>query len=298
MFFGRYGTRALSLFVGGALIVLAALPVAVRPDRCLSGRPPEGERYVQVVAHPDDDLLFMSPDLFAAVVAGWPTMTVFLTAGEGTAGLDDDHDPHEYARRRQDGIRAAYAWLAGVPDRWHGRTELAGGVPVRTEWLVASPRVRLVFAGLPDGGDPRADGGPDALSRLLSGVTRCVRAFSLPGRCLSKADVVGMLAALLTGFGPTELRTLDPDPSGTPADHHDHTASARFARAAAAGMRVRVRSYRGYPITSAPPNLRAGAAWLKRVVFQIYRRHDYRTRGAPRYGDWVGRMYTVAPPER
>ncbi|MFD1937685.1 MULTISPECIES: PIG-L family deacetylase [Nonomuraea] len=290
--------RAFSLLVSAALVLFTVAPFAVRPIRHLLGLPEVGERFAQVVAHPDDDLLFMSPDLFGAVAAGRPTMTVFLTAGEGTAGLEDGHDPHAYAGQRQAGIRAAYAWLAGVPDLWRGRTVLVAGVPVRTEWLVGSPRVRLVFAGLPDGGDPRADGGPHALSRLLSGVTACVRAFTSPGRCLSKADVTGMLAALLTRFRPTELRTLDPDPSGTPADHLDHTASARFAKAAAAGLRVRVRSYRGYPITELPPNLAAGPAWVKRAVFHVYRRHDYRALSGPRYGRWVGRMYTVAPPAR
>ncbi|MFE3454485.1 PIG-L family deacetylase [Nonomuraea sp. NPDC059194] len=284
--------RALSLVVAVALVLIPVAPFAVRPIRHLLGLPPPGERLVQVVAHPDDDLLFMSPDLFGGVIAGRPTMTVFLTAGEGTAGLDDGQDPHAYARQRQEGIRAAYAWLAGVPDRWRGRTVLVGRVPVRIERLVGRPRVRLVFVGLPDGGDPRADGGGHALSRLLSGATGCVRAFVSPGPCLSKADVIGMLAALLARFRPTELRTLDP--SGTPAvhpDHPDHTASARFAKAAAAGLGVRVRSYRGYPITSLPPNLPAGAAWVKQAVFHVYRRHDYRARGGAKYRGWIARMY-------
>lgn len=289
--------RALSLLFAVALIVFTVVPCAARPIRRLLGLPAVGERFFQVVAHPDDDLLFMSPDLLGAVAAGWPTMTLFLTAGEGTAGLEDRHDPHAYARQRQEGIRAAYAWLAGVPDLWRGRTVLAGGVPVRTEWLVGSPRVRLVFAGLPDGGDPRADGGRYALSRLLSGTTACVRAFTSPGRCLSKANVIGMLAALLTRFRPTELRTLDPDPSGTPADHLD---SARFAKeaATAARLRVRVRSYRGYPITALPSNLLAGPERVKRAAFHVYRLHDYRALSGPRYGRWIRRMYTVAPPER
>ena len=37
---------------------------------------------MQIVAHPDDDLLFQSPDLLHDVVGGKCVRTVFVTAGE------------------------------------------------------------------------------------------------------------------------------------------------------------------------------------------------------------------------
>lgn len=292
----RFGWRALVAVVCVVVLsmgvcVFTMLPHPYTAARALLSLPGPGERSVQVVAHPDDDLLFMSPDLFGPVADGGPSVTIFLTAGESVAGLADGHDPHAYAREREAGVRAAYAWLAGVPDSWRSRTIVAGGVPVRLDELDRRPGIGLVFAGLPDGGDPRAYGGRHALTRAWSDGA-CVRRFGAwtPG-CLTRAQVVGMLKALYARFRPTVLRTLDPHPAGQPADHPDHVASARFAAAAATGLPVRTLAYQGYTVTPRPANVTGALRVLKRKVFEIYRRHDYRAHGGGRYHSWIGRMY-------
>src|SRR4051812_26882424 len=89
--------------------------------------------FVNVVAHEDDDILFMNPDLVGGIRAGAPTTTIFLTAGENafdgtTSGdpaspycpkLPDDGGNHfgqlsrqRYAQCRQRGSQAAYAQMA------------------------------------------------------------------------------------------------------------------------------------------------------------------------------------------
>src|SRR5690349_15438 len=70
---------------------------------------------LNIVAHEDDDLLFMSPDLPASIRRGNTVETVYLTAGDADAG-------EAYWRGREDGIRAAYARMAGVEDRWNQST--------------------------------------------------------------------------------------------------------------------------------------------------------------------------------
>ncbi|NUO99386.1 MAG: hypothetical protein HOW71_05825 [Nonomuraea sp.] len=282
-----------------ALVAVAACPMVPAAARAVADRPLLGERFLQVVAHPDDDLLFMSPDLYGPVLLHRPTLTVYLTAGEGTAGWDDDHDPGAYARDRAAGLRAAYAYLAGVADVWHTRMISAGGVPVRLEELTGRPGVRLAFAGLPDGGDPRADGGRDALTRLWEHRS-CVRRFGPrpERRCVSRADVIAMLRALYARFRPTVLRTLDPEPPARSGhcDHPDHVASARFALAAAVGQPLRVVSYRGYPMTGWAPNVGGALRELKRRVFRVYLGHDYRVAPTWRYRAWTERMYRVSGP--
>ncbi|WP_125630317.1 PIG-L family deacetylase [Nonomuraea sp. WAC 01424] len=297
------------------LVAVLACPAVPAAARAVADRPSLWEQFVQVVAHPDDDLLFMSPDLYGAVQQDRPTVTVYLTAGEGQAGWDDDRDPVAYAHDRAEGLRAAYAFLAGARNVWRTRTITAGGVPVRLEELADRPAIRLAFAGLPDGGDPRADGGRDALTRLWEGRS-CVRRFGqagVPGQrgapaeggvsgperhCVAKGDVVAMLSALYARFRPTVLRTLDPEPPRRRGlcDHPDHVASARFALAAARGLRLRVVSYRGYPMTGWAPNVVGALRELKRRVFGVYLGHDYRVGHTWRYRAWTERMYRVPGP--
>lgn len=294
----RTAGRSLAAVVTAlALVAVTACPLPPSAALAAADQPAPGERFLQVVAHPDDDLLFMSPDLYGSVLRGLPTVTVYLTAGEGMAGVDDGRDPSAYARAREEGLRAAYAYLAGVRDVWREGTLRADGLELRTAVLADRPRVRLVFARLPDGGDPRADGGGDALTRLWEGrscVRRFAAAFERP--CLRRGNVLRLLRALYARFRPTVLRTLDPDPpaAGRHCDHPDHVASARFALAAAGGLALRVVSYRGYPMTWWAPNVDARARELKRRVFGVYRAHDYRAARGWRYQAWTERMYRIA----
>ena len=74
----------------------------------------------EIVAHPDDDLLFIDPDLAAVVSHATAVRTVVISAGD--AGLDAS-----YWKSREAGLRAAYARLAGAPNSWTAGTETAGG---------------------------------------------------------------------------------------------------------------------------------------------------------------------------
>src|SRR5882757_7338193 len=59
-----------------------------------------------VVAHEDDDILFLSPDLLHAVQAGRCVRTVFVTAGDAGAGPG-------YWQDREAGSKAAYIQMTG-----------------------------------------------------------------------------------------------------------------------------------------------------------------------------------------
>ncbi|MFF0574282.1 PIG-L family deacetylase [Streptosporangium saharense] len=296
---GVRGVGGFMAAVTGVVLLLAPL-LLPRPGlpglaALASGGAPEGA-YLQIAAHPDDDLLFMSPDLLRLLARGARTVTVYLTAGEGVAGLRDGHPPRRYSIDRQQGVRAAYAWAAGVRDRWRRSLMTVGRARVEVDTLTDLPRVQLVFAGLPDGGDPRADGGRGALSRLWAdpGGPTCVRPFTRPTVCLTHSDVLDALRVLMRTFRPSVLNTLDPDPPPGVADHPDHVAAARFA-AAAAPRGVRVVVYRGYPTLPLPPNLTAAEHEAKREAFAVYRRHDYRAGPGRRYDAWLQRMYRASP---
>ena len=100
---------------------------------------------LNVVAHQDDDLLFMNPDIMHDIAAGRCVRTVYITAGDG--GNDSF-----YWLRREQGSEAAYSYMAGLDDIWTQRTISLNSHEFIT---IANPRgndqISLVFMQLPDG---------------------------------------------------------------------------------------------------------------------------------------------------
>ena len=69
-----------------------------------------GIKDLAFVAHLDDDLLFMNPDIASNVEAGGYVRLVYLTASDAGEG-----DGYMLGRER---VRAAYAYMAHQPDEW------------------------------------------------------------------------------------------------------------------------------------------------------------------------------------
>lgn len=218
---------------------------------------------VQVLAHPDDDLFFMNPDLSRSLLAGVPLTSLYLTAGESDgrneAGGGEAKDPQQpsdrtgYAEARQNGIRAAYAEMV-TGDRtsaWQ-RTVIptAGGGQAELDVLVAKPQVNLVWLQLREARAATSDN-PDSLHGLWNGrIPALVPQLSAATpanqpHTHTKDQVIEAIAGILERYRPTTIRMLDPTPgryadSGKYTDHQDHMFGARFAQAAAAAYAARV----------------------------------------------------------
>ena len=206
--------------------------------------------YMQVVAHEDDDLIFMSPDLDRSISAGATTVTVYVTAGEFGPGNHADR-----ARTRQRGIQNAYAAMAGVEDgdddtqnEWdRAAIAVSGGRLVERYSLRAKPCVALVFMNLPDAGLSSLDENPANVVFTVVPTGGVVSA----SYGYQRADVVSVLRILLGQHQSTVLRYQDdaPDPRYA-SDHPDHIAAAGMARDAATGFSgpLFTVQYRGYGI--------------------------------------------------
>jgi LmbE family N-acetylglucosaminyl deacetylase len=288
-----------------AVILLAC---SSTPDRALPGAP-VAVRFVQVVAHADDDVIFMNPDLASGIRAGHPTIGIYLTAGE-----TDKVDAEAYAARRQAGTRAAYARMAGVADEWHAeRLDVNPTHAVELYTLRAKPQVQVVFVNLPESNDPRAAGGREALVRLWRDSQDMLRVNTLvpAGGVVRQSyvythnDVVQLLAGLFSRFEPTVVRAQDPYPDNryfkiSPRfhDHPDHVMTARFTAAAAAlytGPRFVLENYRDYNVADAPVNLTPADQRDKADIFGAYVPHDSETSLGPPYDSWLPRMYQRYP---
>ncbi|HUR07531.1 MAG TPA: PIG-L family deacetylase [Nonomuraea sp.] len=233
--------------------------------------------FMQVVAHEDDDLLFMNPDIDDSIRAGMASVTVFMTAGQitGTGNTDEQR-----ARNRQRGIQDAYARMAGVPDanpaaqeEWHGTAWSIAGRQVERYTLTDHPQVQLVFMNLRD----------DQLGWYYA-VDDFIDHTVIPENGLVSQsfsyvfdDVGAVLAGLMDHYRPTVLRGQDPLPdSRYNPGHGDHVAAAKFAADAAEsyGSPLVQVNYRDYNIEDVPVNLSVQARDRKSAILGNYLHYD------------------------
>ncbi|MFB7178321.1 PIG-L family deacetylase [Streptomyces sp. NPDC056257] len=275
-------------------------PTAVLPASVTAGS------VVQVVAHPDDDLFFMNPDLSRSLLSGTQVTTAYLTSGEsdgrneagGGAAKDPEQpaDRTHYAEARQNGIRSAYAQMA-TGDRtsaWK-RTVIptAGGGRAELDVLIAKPQVNLVWLMLREA---RSTGGdaPESLRGLWNGRITSLEAQLTSGTPVkqpfsyTKDQLVQSIAGVLELYRPTTIRMQDPTPnryedSGRYTDHQDHMYGARFVQAATAAYAVQVQrrprfsvqSYLGYHNSTLPHSLDPQTAETKTSYLRTYAWQDH-----------------------
>ncbi len=242
-----------------------------RSSKEFSARPAKAalsESFVHIMAHADDSLYFMNPELEQAIRSGAPAVTVCMTGGEsdgrnalsrspGYAQLPEKRA--EFVRARINGLREATAHMA--TGDWRSpwtveKTTLVPGFEVELQTLKAAPQVQLIFMELVEARvmrAPRKDslrglwlGATPSLTTLVPAASPVERTFHY-----SRQQVVDSLTAVLERYQPTVVRTLDPNPTHLPKqphyadtppvlqgisthDHQDHTASAHFAQAALA----------------------------------------------------------------
>jgi LmbE family N-acetylglucosaminyl deacetylase len=226
-------------------------------------------RLMHVVAHEDDDLLFMNPDLSSAIRAGDRTVTVFVTAGQLSG---EGNTEGERARNRQRGIQDAYARMAGVPTggaqaEWVGDLLPCGGKLVE-RYRLAGTDVQVVFVGLRDGGMSTLYAGTPHFTVVTTG------GLGAPQYRYGRADLLSVLSELVELYQPAQVRALDPLPETRyTADHADHTAVAKFV--ADVNPVAPVVAYRGYSLSDLPQNLEPGVAADKLATYDAYRVHDH-----------------------
>ena len=141
-----------------------------------------------IVAHEDDDLLFISPDVLHAIQAGSLVRTVFLTAG-------DDGMPASYWMTREEGPLAAYALMAGAANSWTQSDAGVSGHPIPLYTLAGNPNISLAYLRLPDGnlsGSGFPSTGNVSLQQLWQGTITSIAA--IDGSSDLHADLAGRRA--------------------------------------------------------------------------------------------------------
>lgn len=251
--------------------------------------------FMTIVAHTDDDLLFMNPDIATSIADGNVATTVFVTAGD--AGLDD-----WYWQGREEGIKAAYAVMAGEDD-WVDEVvpieQNGAAYNIASSFLESAPEVRLYFMRIPDGGgfieDPLDF---ETLARLEDGTRLSVDTID-EATTYTRADVVNVLAGLMEAHDPTAFRLQVAEGDGANGEHTDHVHATEFALEAMdefSGDTYSVAHYVNYQTETLAPNLTPEEAAYSMEIMQAYAAHDPAVLDAdgnllPIYVAWTMRQY-------
>lgn len=239
---------------------------------------------LNIVAHHDDDILFMNPDISDSIQNKRCLQTVFLTAGEwnGTSTMTRE----QYSASRMSGTRAAYATMANVANNWTRTSTTINGYNIEVATLTNAPHILLMYINIHDGGNG-AD--PNNLMQLYKGMRTSVTTLLPTGSptgvtsvTYTKASLTQTLLTIMNTYRVTMTRIQDylPDPRMF-TNHEDHIYGALFANDALksyqginGNLRSTIVTYRDYNITDSPVNLNAQQTNHKSKIIDAYKVHD------------------------
>jgi LmbE family N-acetylglucosaminyl deacetylase len=235
---------------------------------------------MNVVAHQDDDLLFMSPDLLHDISQGHCIRTIYITAGDAGRG-------NYYWLSREEGSEAAYSKMAGLGGTiWvHRILRLPGGQFLTIASPRGNSRISLVFMHLPDGnikGDGFSASHFESLAKLESGKVSQLHA--IDGQSVySGGQLADALSDLMQTYLPSEIRTQANYIGQQFPDHSDHMAVGRYVKKAYAKFEteqyenrvaIPLKFYIGYPVHEMPENVADTDLSDKQAAFFAYARFD------------------------
>lgn len=265
----------------------------------------DGATVMNVVAHQDDDLLFLSPDLTRALQDGSCVRTVFLTAG-------DSGSNKFYWVNRQLGSQAAYDSLLGKKDTWVQRIiRLDENRYLTVSSPKSNPKISLIFLNLPDGGlvgHGFASSHFESLAKLYGGEIGAIQSVDHQSQ-YDREGLVQALSSLMNVYQPAVVRTQADVYSVSYPDHSDHIATGHFVIDAAnqysqvqfaGNFAVPVVRYIGYPVRDAEQNVDGDDLARKEAAFLAYARFDggvcqsaQQCAETPTYGSYITRQYTA-----
>lgn len=272
-----------------ALLFLSSAPLILAQSACSSGST------LNIVAHEDDDLLFLSPDLITDIRAKRCVTTVFVTAGDANLG-------NSYWRSREDGVKAAYALMAGESNSWK---EVSAGInkTATVFTLRSNSSISLVFLRLPDGnwdGSGFSNNNNESIKKLWQGNISSIKTVD-GAAAYSKQDLISALLSLMNKYNPDKIKTQNYVDGYSGADHSDHftAAYAAFEAHKQYSKAHNFSGYLGYATSSRSANLSGGDLTLKKNAFYLYGNYDANVCNSAlacqssSYGAWLERQYIV-----
>lgn len=230
---------------------------------------------VATVAHEDDDLLFMNPDVQQHIARGGCMVTIYLTAG------DFGHEPVHWQNRRI-GSETAYATMAHQANVWEPHQLDIRGNKIQASQLLPNKSIVHIYLQLPDGGvtgQGFAKTNFTSLSQFLASRNSTIH--SIDGvNNYTKQSLISTLSNIFATVSPSEIWTQDFIDTNH-VDHADHVATGELTRRAfydfnhTTGQYVpSLKLFSGYQLKTLPDNLNPSDVASKKSTFHDYALHD------------------------
>jgi LmbE family N-acetylglucosaminyl deacetylase len=269
-----------------------------------------------ILAHPDDDLLFMEPDMKQDYEL--PSTTVYVTGGDSTTHGDQEKgtefpDPCAYSNSRFEGLRAAHA--RGVQGATWTKTAISvNGRTIEEDTLDQRPTTKLVFLRLHEAGNGHFKSGEDGFYNIYDlfvdpkaglreksegtdpadGGNDCDPQYA--NQYYTHDDLLKTLTDLMARYQASTVLSLDPNVGYNYVRNIDHIGVSRFVGAASQGWHgpggrghLLLRDYRTYTISVDPANLDP--------VNSADKENEFLTYLGPDRGDIPGRYHGTYDPE-
>jgi len=224
-----------------------------------------------VVAHADDDLLFINPDVQNKLINKWCVRTIYLTAA-------DDGREKGYWENRENGIKSAYSKMLGSDEQWIDSETKLNGYVITTSQPVNTPSLSLMFMRLPDGGvNGRGFHHTGYTSIYNMSKDKDLTITTIDGKSqYIYQSIVKVIAAIIKFDQPADILTTISTGQMSIGDHSDHTAVGQLAKLAAsqAESEASILAYVGYPSSRLPENLTPLQASEKKEIFSNYAQND------------------------
>jgi LmbE family N-acetylglucosaminyl deacetylase len=226
------------------IATFAVLSVACGDNDLGPGVPLAKTKNLVLIAHQDDDLIFMQPDVIEAVQRGDGVTNVYVTAGNDNKG-PDAADP------RYEGLRQAYGAAAGDMN-WD-----CGWITVdfhlAQHCRLADENVSLLFLAFPDGGE--CGQFPGSLLQLWNGTITTSTTVAHRTATYDQPQLIATIAEIIGDTRPDVIRTLDVT-SNHGHDHVDHeiVGALTLLALATTDQHPEVIDYRGYDVANEAQN--------------------------------------------
>jgi LmbE family N-acetylglucosaminyl deacetylase len=233
---------------------------------------------MNIVAHQDDDLLFMNPDLLHDIKAGHCIRTIYITAGDAGVG------PFFWLSREK-GTEAAYSKMLGTNEVWiHRIVKVSDHQFVTVANVRGNSQISLIFMHFPDGnvnGFGFKGSNYESLTSLESNRISSMK--SVDGQShVSKDDLTNSLTDIMHLYKPHTVRTQSQQHGSKHPDHSDHNAVGKIATQAYTNYNKKfpdvagstLKYYTGYPVRDSKENVFGGDLADKESAFLAYSHFD------------------------
>ncbi len=228
-------------------------------------------RVLNIVAHPNDSLLFMMPDIYSYLKKNFQVTTIFLTSGDAGQKVN-------YWKNREKGIMAVYSNMVNEKNIWEEEKLKIDNIIISVFYLKNDRKVKLIFLRLPDGsfnGEGYKNNNFQSLKKLWFKDINQIKTID-NANSYSLSELINIIRFLIEKEKPKIINILDYSNYKYTGDHSDHYISSYLTIESIKKTKnnFRIYSYLSNYSLSKNPNLTKKETEVKSKLITLYLKYD------------------------